>query len=158
MTYLPHRGYFVAELDVEDLREVYRLRELLETEAVRAAVPRLSDAEVAEIATVAAEVDQAAAAGDLLAMSAANRRFHFRLIEAAQMPRLARLVRILWDATDAYRSLYYASVDHRRTVHEEHQAVLIALQDRDVERAVRVLTEHRDHAVAAVTDAVTRRG
>ena len=158
VTYLPHRGYFVAELDVADLREVYRLRELLETEAVRAAVPMLTDAEVAEIATVAAEVDHAAAAGDLLAMAAANRRFHFRLIEAAQMPRLARLVRILWDATDAYRSLYYASIDHRRTVQAEHEAVLAALRDRDVEWAVRVLTEHRDHAVAAVTEAVTRRG
>ena len=158
VTYLPHRGYFVAELDVADLREVYRLRELLETEAVRAAVPTLTDADVAEITTVAAEVDRAAAAGDLLAMAAANRRFHFRLIEAARMPRLARLVRILWDATDAYRSLYYASIDHRRTVQKEHQAVLAALRDRDVERAVRVLTEHRDHAVAAVTEAVTRRG
>ena len=49
VTYLPHRGYFVAELDVADLREVYRLRDLLETEAVRAAVPRLTDADVAEI-------------------------------------------------------------------------------------------------------------
>jgi DNA-binding GntR family transcriptional regulator len=158
VTYRPHRGYFVAELDVADLREVYRLRELLETEAVRAAIPRLRDIDVDEIATEAAEVDRAAAAGDVLAMSAANRRLHFRLIEAAQMPRLARLVRILWDATDAYRSLYYASVDHRRAVHEEHQAIVAALQERDVEETVRVLTEHRDHAVAAVTDAVTRRG
>jgi len=156
VTYLPHRGYFVTELDVADLREVYRLRELLETEAVRAAVPKLTDSEVAEIAAVAADVDRAAAEGDLLAMAAANRRFHFRLIEVAQMPRLARLVRILWDATDAYRSLYYASVDHRRTVHDEHEAVLAALRDRDAERAVRVLTEHRDHAVEAVTQALTQ--
>ena len=39
VTYRPHRGYFVAELDVDDLREVYRIRDLLESEAVRVAVP-----------------------------------------------------------------------------------------------------------------------
>ena len=34
VTYRPHRGYFVAELDLDDLREVYRIRDLLETEAI----------------------------------------------------------------------------------------------------------------------------
>ena len=99
----------------------------------------LRDDDLSEMAAAAAEVDRASAAEDLSAMAAANRRFHFLLIEAAQMPRLARMVRILWDATDAYRSMYYASGDHRKTVHHEHEHVLAALQDRDIERAVRVL-------------------
>ena len=38
VVYYPHRGYFVAELSVADLMEVYRLRSLLEAEAIRHAV------------------------------------------------------------------------------------------------------------------------
>ena len=45
---------------------------------------------------------------DVAAMTAANRRLHFALYEASGRPRLVRLVRILWDATDVYRALYYA--------------------------------------------------
>ena len=42
VAYYPHRGYFVTELSVADLLEVYRLRALLEAEAIRAAVPSLA--------------------------------------------------------------------------------------------------------------------
>ena len=37
VAYRPRRGYAVTELDLDDLDEVYRLRALLETEALREA-------------------------------------------------------------------------------------------------------------------------
>ena len=39
----PNRGYFVAQLRAQDMQEVYRLRELLEAEAIEAACRNLSD-------------------------------------------------------------------------------------------------------------------
>lgn len=150
VVYQPHRGYFVAELDLDDLREVYRIRDLLESEAVRTAVPRLTADDLSGLRAAQDAVERAAADGDLVAMTEANRRFHFDLIECAGMPRLSRLIRILWDATDVYRSLYYADHDHRSTVHDEHQAVLEALASGDAERAVELLRRHRERAVAAL--------
>jgi len=154
--YRPHRGYFVAELDVDDLREVYRIRDLLESEAVRTAVPRLTEDDLQRLSDAATDVDRADALGDLAAMTAANRRFHFTLIEAAGMPRLARLTRILWDATDAYRSVYYADTAHRRVVHDEHHAVIKAIRAGETEEAVRLLRDHREHAVEAVARTLRR--
>lgn len=101
VVYYPHRGYFVAELSVADLMEVYRLRSLLEAEAIRHAVPALNDGDVDDLADLLAEVDAASRAEDVLAMTAANRRFHFAIFDAAGMPRLTRLLHQLWDATDA---------------------------------------------------------
>jgi DNA-binding GntR family transcriptional regulator len=83
-------------------------------------------------------------------MAAANRRFHMALFELAGMPRLIRLIQSLWDATDAYRSMYYGEGDNRERVVDEHNAVLAALRGRDVDAAVRILDAHRDHAVAAL--------
>jgi DNA-binding GntR family transcriptional regulator len=148
--YRPHRGYFVAELDIDDLREVYRIRDLLESEAVRTAVPQITGKELAALAEALEVVEQASSTGDLLTMTEANRRFHFGLIEAARMPRLARLVRVLWDATDVYRSLYYSDQGHREAVHDEHRAVLAAVRKGDAERAVTLLRAHRERAVAAL--------
>ena len=156
VTYQPHRGYFVAELDVDDLREVYRIRDLLESEAARVAVPLLTDGDLATLTAAADEVDRAGRDGDLVAMSAANRRFHFTLLEAAQLPRLVRLTRVLWDSTDAYRSLYYSAPEHRECVHAEHHAVIQAAGAGQVERVVELLREHREHAVAAVAAALAR--
>ena len=70
------------------------------------------------------------------------------------MPRLARLVRILWAATDVYRSMYYADDDHRQVVNEEHRDVLAAVRAGDADRAVHVLRQHRERAVAALEAAL----
>lgn len=147
-----HRGYFVAELSLADLREVYRIREILEAEAVRQASGGMEGSALAALEAAQREVEEAAEAGDVSGMTAANRRFHFALYEAAGMPRLARLIATLWDATDAYRSLYYVEADNRDHVVLEHRAVLDALRSGDAEEAVRLLDQHRAHAVAALAD------
>ncbi|MFF9912594.1 GntR family transcriptional regulator [Streptomyces sp. NPDC013457] len=147
-----HRGYFVAELSLADLEEVYRIRQLLETEAVRMGVRRGEDGLLTALEKIQREVERAADAGDVTVMAAANRRFHFALIEASGMPRLVRLITTLWDATDAYRSLYYTEVANRELAVREHRAVISAVRNGDEEAAVRRLDEHRAHAVAALRE------
>jgi len=156
VAYLPRRGYVVAELSVDDLVEVYRMRELLEAEAIRVAVPRLDPDAVDAIAAAAREVDAAGRAGDLAAMTTANRDFHFLLFDAASMPRLSRTLRQLWDATDVYRSVYFAGTGNRTRVKHEHAALVAALRDGDAELAVHLQAEHRAHSVYAITAALTR--
>ncbi|MET8508994.1 GntR family transcriptional regulator [Streptomyces sp. NPDC004787] len=145
-----HRGYYVAELSLGDLEEIYRIRRLLETEAVRTALGRAPDGLADALERVQEEVERAARAGDVTVMAEANRRFHFTLIEASGMPRLVRLIATLWDATDAYRALYYAEDPHRERAVHEHRAVVSAVAEGDEEAVVRRLDEHREHAVAAL--------
>lgn len=151
----PHRGYFVAELSVADLREVYHLRALLEHAALSAAIPALDDGDIEDIAALCADVDAAAAAGDVIAMAEANRRFHFAMYDAAGMPRLSRLLRQLWDATDAYRALYYRGSANRARVQGEHAAMLAALRLRDAATVISLHDDHRAHSVAAVESVLT---
>jgi DNA-binding GntR family transcriptional regulator len=150
VVYFPHRGYFVVELSVADLLEVYRLRELLEAEAIRAAVPTLGDDDVDVFADLVGEVDAAAARADVIAMTAANRRFHFALFDAAGMPRLSRLLRQLWEATDAYRALYFQAPVNRERVAVEHAAMVAALRARDADALVALHDRHRANSVDAV--------
>lgn len=148
--YQPHRGYSVAELSLADLLEVYRMRELLESEAARVGVERFTDTDLGRMTDAQQDIEQAADNGDLAGMISANRRFHFRLLEPCGMPRLLRTVRTLWDATDAYRAVYYNSTANRDRVRREHDAIVQAATDREAEQLVRLLTEHRQHAVDAL--------
>src|SRR5581483_955469 len=90
VSYRAHRGYFVEELSLDDLREVYRIRRLLEAEAVRPAVRHLTDDDLEALEKAQREVERASAAADVLDMAAANRAFHMTLYECARMPRLTR--------------------------------------------------------------------
>ena len=147
VTYRPRQGYVVAELDVRDLAEVYRLRELLEAEAVRVALPKLTDAEIDRIAAL---FEQVAGAGTISDAMKANRRAHFVLFEAAGLPILLRHIAMLWDSTEAYRALYYS----RTSVDDEHRAIVAALRRRDADRVLELLNAHRRHALDALTAAL----
>jgi DNA-binding GntR family transcriptional regulator len=157
VVYYPHRGYFVAELSVADLLEVYRLRALLEEEALTRAVPQMSDDDVAAVAALLDRVQAASAEGDVLALTEANRRFHFAIFGASGMPRLTRLLNQLWDATEAYRALYFQHAANRERVAEEHAAMIAALRGRDAVTLVRLHAEHRDHSVDTVSDILDAR-
>jgi DNA-binding GntR family transcriptional regulator len=156
ITHLPHRGYFVTQLSIPDLLEVYRLREVLEAEALRGAIPVLTDADVARVAALATNVDEAAADRDLAALTVANRDFHFAMFDAAGMPRLSRLLRQLWDASDVYRALYFQESVNRARVAREHAAMVAAVQRRDLDTTIRLHDEHRRHSVTWLTAALRR--
>jgi DNA-binding GntR family transcriptional regulator len=151
VTYHPHRGYFVTELSVEDLVEVYRIRELLEGEAIRVAVERATPEQRAEVDRQRLACESAAAAADLAAMTEANRAFHFALYDASGMPTLVRTIRLCWEATEVYRSLYYDDPRHRTLVVREHRGIAKAFLRGDADRAIALLAAHREHAVEALS-------
>lgn len=153
--YQPHHGYSVTRLDLDDLREAYRIRQLLETEAARISVPEFGPEQISALARAARDVDDAGDRQDYAAMAEANRRFHFLLVEGAGMPRLTHLVRILWDSTDVYRSFYYTDAANRHRVRAEHAGIVQAVADGDLEAVVRQLDEHRQHAIDEITAAMT---
>lgn len=150
VVYEPHRGYKVARLSLGDLLEVYRIRQLLETEAARAAVERADDGTLDAMRIAGKEVEAASAAADILPMTEANRRFHFVLLSAARMPRLERLIQVLWDATDTYRFVYYGVEANRQRVEDEHSLIVEAFADRDADRLITLLDDHRNHAIDAL--------
>lgn len=150
VTYVAHRGYFVTELSLSDLLEVYRIREILEIEAITLAVPQLTAEDVDRLAEAERDVQRAAVKSDVVAMTAANRRFHFALIEACALPRLIRLIHQLWDATEVYRAVYYSEGSSRELVIAEHRQLVAAVRAGDIDAALRTVAEHREHAIAAL--------
>jgi len=152
VVYSPHRGYFVTDLSIADLIEAYRIRDLLESEAVRVAVPLVTPHDVAALADLMKGWEAAAVRDDLAAMTMSNRELHFALIEMCAMPRLIRMIRVLWDATDAYRAAYYDDASSRSHVEREHRAIVAAVKKRDAETVVELLRAHRQRAVERLSE------
>ncbi len=148
VSYNQHRGYVATGLDRDDLVQTYRLRELLETEAIRTALPNLADHDIASMRAAAERMEK-------LAKSAAaefvheNRRFHFILFGASHNGRLVTILRQLWDACDRYRLMYIALPETHARVHAEHREMLSACADRDVELLVKLVDEHRGGGLAS---------
>ena len=156
VVYHPHRGYFVADLSVADLVEVYRIRALLEAEALAVGIPLMTSDDLEHIEELMNDVKRACASGDVGAVTSANRRFHFAMYEASNMPRLVRMIRTLWDATDAYRSVYMANSTNLDHMNSEHEAMVKTLRAGDVEKFILLQEAHRENSVSAVSKVIAR--
>lgn len=152
VTYLPRRGYHVTELRIEDLEEIYDLRRVLEARAIRGALPTLDDAALQEIDAAADNCEAAARVGDVAGELAANRRFHFALLEAPGQVHLMRIIRVLWDSTEAYRALYYNSPEERDAAGAAHRDIIVAVRRGDADGLVQELDAHRDRALSVLRE------
>ncbi|HET9094495.1 MAG TPA: GntR family transcriptional regulator [Solirubrobacteraceae bacterium] len=150
VTYLPRRGYFVTALEMSDLEEIYGLRAVLEERAARHALVSLDGPELERITLAARDFVDAVDAGDVVAELGANRRFHLAILDAPDQPHTVRVIRQLWDSTEAYRALYYNLEAERRGAVEAHDRILTALRARDAEGLVRELATHRERALTVL--------
>lgn len=155
VTYRPRRGYAVTELDLDELDEVYRLRGMLEREALMRGIPRADERSVAALRAAASDCRRAARRGDISAQLTANRRFHDVLHALAGSTQLTRLIDLLWDSTEAYRALYYALPGEAAEADAAHAAIVEAVAACDVECAIRLQDEHRERALMGLRRALT---
>lgn len=146
----PRRGYFVRELRIDDLEEIYELRRLLEERAARLSLPALDAAALATIRAAARSCVRAALSGEVAVQLEANRRFHFAILGACGQPHTIRTIRMLWDSTEAYRAMYYNSAAERRRANAAHERIVGAIERGDPDALIAELDAHRARALAVL--------
>ncbi|MFN8162549.1 MAG: GntR family transcriptional regulator [Solirubrobacterales bacterium] len=151
VTSRPHKGVIVAEMNAADLHEIYLLRGLLETEAARRAVPVLSGSVLAELDQLVAGMDEAIEDSDIRQMSDLNRKFHFTIYGENNLRQLLRIITMLWNQSDSYRSIYLANDEFCRQAQQEHRVIVDACHGREPERVIALLDEHRSRAEDGIT-------
>jgi DNA-binding GntR family transcriptional regulator len=141
----PKRRVRVAALTAEDFEDLYAMRVVLDSLAVRLTVPHLSTSEVADVRLAYLDTTAAATEGDVAAYREAHRRFHFGLFQHAG-PRLREQVEDLWDHAERYRRLHFEqagdATHHIRLVQRDHAAIAEAAQNADAALAARRMAEH----------------
>jgi DNA-binding GntR family transcriptional regulator len=141
----PKRRVRVAPVTTEDFEDLYAIRIVLDSLAVRLTVPDLSAGELEAIRIAYLETTAAATAGDVPAYREAHRRFHFGLYAHAGT-RLIDRVQDLWDHAERYRRLHFEHAGEAthvvRLVQRDHAGILEAAQQRDAGLAGRRTAEH----------------
>jgi DNA-binding GntR family transcriptional regulator len=143
---LPRKGYLIRPLGLEDVREVFALRQMLEPPLVADAARRAGAAGIAELRDAVAA--QAGAGEDVdLALDAAT-RFHLSIAEIAGN---GRAVRILAGLVDEMRRLHYLMPQLESHIRspvelEAHAAIVEAIAEGDAERGAALMREHLTEA------------
>jgi DNA-binding GntR family transcriptional regulator len=142
VTITPRRGAVVAQLSREEFIDAYQVREALETLAVRLAVPLMSDAEIAHLRELCELMDRAARKDEVRVFFDTNNSFHEALVRGSRNRKLHDVHRMLVGQMVPYLP---RSLELRGNLQQsvaEHQAILAAIEERDAERAAKLLAEH----------------
>jgi DNA-binding GntR family transcriptional regulator len=137
-----NKGVRVAELTVEDLADGYHMRTILEVEAVRLAVPNLTEEDRERLEGLLDAMSRHTKSGDVPALHETHRELHMAVYEKAGSPWLEHMISGLWDHTERYRRLASQWLLVTNDMAARHRRVVEALFCGDVEQAVQALREH----------------
>jgi len=148
MEAVPNRGYRPVSLTDADLAEIAQIRVLLEVPAAGLAAEIGLGDRFGELSELVSVIEQSAAAGDLSANLAADRRFHLLLVEACGNRRLTEMVARLRDQTRLYNLLSLAASGALIASAAEHRPLLDAIEAGDRPRAEALMRDHLAHITA----------
>jgi DNA-binding GntR family transcriptional regulator len=144
---LPFRGARVRRPTKNELLEAYVVRAELEALGARLGVPRMTDADMAEIEVLHDAMQLAADGGDRHEVALADATFHARLIQLAGNATLERVWRSLEPYSRTYITLVAPGADTHWTA-GLHPSIVAALRTRDPEAVVAALLRHFEEASA----------
>lgn len=149
----PYRGFEVSELSPEEVEELYEIRIPLECQALRLALPHLTDEDLERAAQILDAID---AEEEPSRWSTLNTEFHAVLYAPSRRQRLLNLIRTLRTNVDRYLRLYISVMQRKQYSQREHRKILEAVRRRDAAGAVAALEEHLGIACRMLVDYLRR--
>ncbi|MCA9859277.1 MAG: GntR family transcriptional regulator [Thermomicrobiales bacterium] len=146
VTVVAHRGAFVASLDPEEIRELYRVRSALECLAVRYSVPKITDETVQELGRLLADMRAVESENKEEETIELDRRFHDLLMEPANMGYLQGLIRQSRQKSEAFRRAHTYIPGRSHISNQEHRQILDAVSRRAAPLAEQLVEEHLTNA------------
>ena len=136
----PGRGVAVSILSMQQIFELYAMREELEGVVARFAARHGTDAEIANLERINEKF--AAATGDPKLAAQWNRQFHARLYDAARNRYLRQAVEDLQETIALLPDTTFIHKGRTSTATDEHVAIIEAIRNHDPDAAERAAIQH----------------
>jgi DNA-binding GntR family transcriptional regulator len=140
----PHASATVARLTPEKINEVFVLLENLESAAFRIAAEKRSDADLAELEALSAQMEAALARRNPSSWLKLNIAFHRKIAAIASLPLLSDFTNRTLDEWERISHYYFKNVTSSRLpqAQQEHRQVIALLRDRDADALVALAASH----------------
>ncbi len=145
---IPRRGFFVAGLSVEEIRQLYCIRQILDPAALRmAGLP--DERTIDRLKAVNAKI---AAAKRPMQVIELDDEWHLLLIEGCGNQILLDMIRQHMARTRRYEFAYLSQASNVGVATDEHDAIIQALSERKLARACKLLQQNMSSAEGPLID------
>ena len=155
LRHLPNRGVFVAIPSMASIMDIYRVRRIIECQALAQAIPQHPARQ--QMRDAVAEQHQLRDAGKWTEVGTANMRFHKGVVALADSERLNTLVsHILVELRLAFGMLSDAEFLHAPYI-EMNASILERFEAGDMARAAEQMLDYLNHSERVVLSVYARR-
>jgi DNA-binding GntR family transcriptional regulator len=138
----PHVGTKVAEIVVEDAKELYSIQALLQSSAVQICAKKLSEADLREAEKLNVQIHDLIHSEnpDFATIKILNYRFHMIVCGASVYPWLTRLISALWIRLPS--KTVWTSPKEAKAAIRYHARLLSAIRKKDAIQAGALMKQH----------------
>lgn len=146
---------FVADWSMDDVKDAFELREMLESHAASRAAQRIEPEQLERLRALNERIFEAVDRSEpnIADFIEHNRVFHAIILEAAGSPRLASALARVIEQPVVWRTAHNYGSDNLQRSYREHAELLAALERRDESWAAAVMTAHVRRAFHTYADA-----
>jgi len=147
---IPRKGAEVAEITEKNMRDVLEVRKALEELAVQLACEKITDEEIEEMKKAAEEFKMILKSKDITEIAEADVRFHDIIYMATDNQKLILLLNNLREQMYRYRVEYLKEEQTRNLLVSEHEELVKAIREGDVQKAQDISFHHLENQRKAI--------
>ena len=147
-----NKGARVAPLSMQSLEDLYRVRTLVEVEALRLATDFMDPEFINSLDVTITEAVRKLEANEIEKGLILHRAFHDSIYALSGSEWLCHMVEVLWAHSDRYIHLASLQQDFVCSVDDHHHAIIDCLLNKDVEGAAKSLARDLQGTVELLRD------
>ena len=147
---IPRRGAQVANITEKDLNDVLEVRMALENLSIENACKKMTEEQLAELKKAAKVFEATMEDGNLVKLAEADVAFHEVIYQSSDNRRLNQVLNNLREQIYRYRVEYLKEEQTRNLLVNEHEELVKAIRDGNVERAQEISFNHLENQRKAI--------
>ncbi|MEG2481699.1 MAG: GntR family transcriptional regulator [Clostridia bacterium] len=140
--YVPRRGVVVRAFTIDDVKEIYTIRNALEMLTLPAIVQNATAEDIASLREKLRAMDGFDQNNDIASLSPLARAFHAQLTAISGLPRILRVIEGQDQYINRFSAVSIARETRRRAAREEHYRLVEYVEARDLESFEALMQKH----------------
>lgn len=147
---IPRKGAEVAKMTEKDMEDVLQIREALDELAAKIACEQISEEQLEELVATMHEFEESTKTDNVKKISEADVKFHDIIYQSTGNPKLVNMLNNLREQMYRYRVEYLKEEQTRNLLVSEHEELVKAIREGDVQKAQDISFHHLENQRKAI--------
>ncbi len=145
--YVIRRGVVVRAFTIEDVREIYTIRNALEMLTLPSIVENATGEDIQALREKLAEMDRLQEKDDVEGLSPLAREFHWQLTSISQQKRILRVIEGQDEYIRRFSAMAIRQENRRSAAHHEHHLLVDYVEEKDLEKFSELMKKHIERSM-----------